>query len=227
MKVQDYLQVVPGTTPVVGSGGKTSLIALLASELPGTSVLCTTTRIFPFDGVRCLEDAAPTEAARALRSQRTVCVGLPAESGKLAEPSCGVKAFESVADHVLVEADGSKRLPLKAHCPWEPVIPDGARPAILVVGASGFDLPVAQAVHRPNAFCALVGGCPWDVATPERVARVVAAENLAATVFVNQVDPDDSDALQAARQFATALREQGYTGRIGAGSVRKNWALEL
>ncbi|MEY8436984.1 selenium cofactor biosynthesis protein YqeC [Atopobiaceae bacterium 24-176] len=227
MKVQFFLQVVPGITPVVGSGGKTSLIALLASSLPGTSVLCTTTRIFPFDGVPCLDDAAPDEVARALRSHQTVCVGAPADCGKLAEPSCGVRALEPVADHVLVEADGSKRLPLKAHCPWEPVVPDDARPAILVVGASGFGLSVARGVHRPNAFCAIVGGCPSDIATPEHVARAVAAENLATTVFVNQVDPGDEAALQAARKFAAALREQGYTGRVGAGSVRADWAQEL
>lgn len=227
MNILDFLRTAPGVTPVVGSGGKTSLLAHLARALPGTTVLATTTRVLPFDGVPCLGDASPDEVARALRGRRAVCVGAPAEHGKLAEPSCGVAALASVADHVLVEADGSRRLPLKAHAPWEPVVPEGARPTVLVVGASGFGRAVAEAVHRPNAFCGLVGGSPFDAATPELAARAVAAEGLAGTVLVNQVDPGDAAAMAAAERFAAALREAGFSGRVGAGSVRADRVREL
>lgn len=227
MNILDFLRTAPGVTPVVGSGGKTSLLAHLAAVLPGTVVLATTTRVLPFDGVPCLGDASPDDVSRALLDHRAVCVGAPAEHGKLAEPSLGVGALAAVADHVLVEADGSKRLPLKAHAPWEPVVPEGALPTVLVLGASGFGRTVAEAVHRPNAFCGLVGGSPQDEATPESVARAVAAEGLAGTVLVNQVDPGDGAAMAAAERFAAALREAGFSGRVGAGSVRADRVREL
>ncbi len=227
MNILDFLRTAPGVTPVVGSGGKSSLLAHLARTLPGTAVLATTTRVLPFDGMPCLGDASPDEVARALQRHRAVCVGAPAERDKLAEPSCGVAALASAADYVLVEADGSKRLPLKAHAPWEPVVPEGARPTVLMMGASGFGRAVAEAVHRPNTFCGLVGGSPLDEATPELVARAVVAEGLAGTVLVNQVDPGDGAAMAAAERFAAALREAGFSGRVGAGSVRADHVREL
>ena len=54
---------------------------------------------------------------------------------------------------LLVEADGSRRLPLKAHAPHEPVIPKEAGCVLCVVGARGFDRPIRKAVHRPEQFC--------------------------------------------------------------------------
>ena len=38
-KLFEALEIVPGLTAVVGSGGKTSLIAALARELPGTVIV--------------------------------------------------------------------------------------------------------------------------------------------------------------------------------------------
>ena len=77
---------------------------------------------------------------------------------------------------MLAEADGSKRLPLKAHALWEPVIPSGTANIVWIVGASGFGKPVAEVVHRPELFCERCGCEPTDTATPERVAQVLNAE---------------------------------------------------
>lgn len=227
MNILDFLQTAPSSTYVAGSGGKTSLIAHLARVLPGTCVLTTTTRVLPFEGIPLLGDADPNQVALALRSHRAVCVGAPADQGKLAEPSCGVEALASAADYLLVEADGSKRLPLKAHERFEPAIPSRAQSRVLVVGASGFGRPIAQAVHRPHIFCSLTGSSLEDAATPELVARAVAAEALADVVLVNQVDPHDRAALEASQRFAAALRKAGFRGRLGAGSVLADWAMEL
>ena len=63
---------------------------------------------------------------------------------------------------MIVEADGAKRLPLKAHAAHEPVIPPEANQTILVVGASGFGRPMCETVHRaPLAAQAL--GVPESV----------------------------------------------------------------
>ena len=202
MGFAEALGVRPGVTSVIGSGGKTSLLAALARELPGTVVLATTTHILPFADVPLLVSPTAADVRAALAGSRVVCVGSQADKdGKLVAPELGIAALASLADHVLVEADGARRLPLKAHAPWEPVVPACSNRTILVLGASGLDHPVREVVHRPERFCELAGCAPDDPATPELVARAANAEALADIALVNQADvaPD------AARELAGLL----------------------
>lgn len=205
------LGVRPGVTSVIGSGGKTSLLSALARELPGTVVLTTTTHILPFPDVPLVtsEDAADVRAA--LAASHVVCVGSQAEkNSKLVTPELGIDTLASLADYVLVEADGARRLPLKAHAAWEPVIPACSDRTILVLGASGLGRPVREKVHRPELFCELAGCAPDDLATPELVARAANAEALADVALVNQADvaPD------AAHILATLLDVPAYVGSV-------------
>lgn len=186
MGLRESLGIGRGVTSVVGSGGKTSLLRALSRELPGTLVLATTTRILPFPGVPLVTSPDEEEIAAALRESRVVCVGTPAERGKLAAPGIGIGRLARLADHVLVEADGARHLPLKAHAPWEPVVPPCSGRTVLVVGASGLSERVRDAVHRPERFCELAGCELDDIATPERVARAIDAEGLADTVLISQ-----------------------------------------
>lgn len=216
MALAETLGVRPGVTSVIGSGGKTSLLSSLARELPGTVVLTTTTHILPFPDVPFVtsEDAADVRAA--LAASRVVCVGSQAEkNGKLVTPELGVDALASLADYVLVEADGARRLPLKAHAPWEPVIPACSNRTILVLGASGLGHPVREKVHRPELFCELAGCAPDDLATPELVARAANAEALADVALVNQADvaPD------AARDLTALLAIPAFVGSVQADTI--------
>lgn len=211
MELAEMLGVGTGVTAVVGSGGKTSLLAELAQELPGTVVLTTTTHILPFPEVPLLTSPTEREVEAALRGERVVCVASRAEGGrKLTEPALGIEALAGLADHVLVEADGARRLPLKAHAAWEPVIPVCARRTVLVVGASGLGRPVEKAVHRPEVFCELAGCAAGDAATPGLVARTANAEALADVALVNQADvaPD------AARELAALLDVPALAGSL-------------
>ena len=210
------LDVRPGVTSVIGSGGKTSLLAALARELSGTVLLTTTTHILPFADVPLVTSADADDVRAALAESRVVCVGSQAEKvGKLVAPSLGIDALASLADYVLVEADGARRLPLKAHAPWEPVIPACSNRTILVLGASGLDHSVSEKVHRPEIFCELVGCTPDDPATPELVARAANAEGLADVALVNQGDvaPD------TARDLAALLAIPASVGSVQVGSV--------
>ena len=125
------LGVTKGVTAVIGSGGKTSLLYELAEELRpcGTVLLATTTHImrppqYPFA-------QTPEELAAALAAGGVACVGSLTPEGKLTAPA--FDGWQQAADFVLVEADGSKRLPAKAHETWEPVLPPagGAPPGHL------------------------------------------------------------------------------------------------
>ena len=118
---------------------------------------------------------------------------LDPETGKLSAPAEPLDQLAQRFDYVLAEADGGRRLPLKAHAPWEPVIPSGTANIAWLVGASGLGKPINEVVHRPELFCERCGCEPTDVATPERVARVLNAEMQAlelstARVMLNQVD---------------------------------------
>ena len=184
MLLYEKLSIPRGVTAVIGSGGKTTLLRTLSRELPGTVLLATTTHILPFEGVPLVTDGGEAAVRRALAESRVVCVGTPAAEGKLTAPSLPFSVLTRLADYVLVEADGSRRLPLKAHAPHEPVIPPEAKRVLCVVGARGFGRPIREAVHRPEVFCTLTGTQPGDTASPENVMQALAAEGLSRTFLL-------------------------------------------
>ena len=222
------LKIEPGITAIIGSGGKSTLLKTLGLELmrAGSRVLlCTTAHMFPvagvpWDGSSRHLNAAPwkpgalhvpgcTCEACAGVSRGSICQAgvLDPQTGKLSAPAEPLNELAQRFDYVLAEADGSKRLPLKAHAAWEPVIPSGTANIIWLVGASGFGKPISEAVHRPELFCERCDCELTDVATPERVAQVLNAEMQAlelgtARVMLNQVDtlsdPTMADRFEAA-----------------------------
>lgn len=233
------LRITPGITAIIGSGGKSTLLRALGLELmrAGSRVLlCTTTHMFPvagvpWDGSSRRLDAAPwkpgalhvpgcTCEACAGLVRGSICQAgvLDPETGKLSSPAEPLDQLAQRFDYVLAEADGSKRLPLKAHAAWEPVIPPGTANVIWVVGASGFGKPVDEVVHRPELFCERCGCKPTDITTPERVAQTLDAElrmlNLNnARIMLNQADtladPTTADCFEAALDrpiIATSLK---------------------
>lgn len=143
---------------------------------------------------------------------------------KLGPSPIPIARLARLADHVLVEADGSRRLPLKAHATHEPVVPDETARCVLVVGASGFGRKIiAEAVHRPELFYKRAGCEPSAVATPELVARVVAAETRTGTIapdriVVNQAEDDERH--EQARALARELARLGIQVPVLAGSIR-------
>ena len=225
------LKIEPGITAIIGSGGKSALLRALGLELMragGRVLLCTTTHMFPvagvpWDGSSRRLDAAPWKpgAAHVPGCTCEACAGLvrgsicqagvlDPETGKLSAPAEPLGQLAQRFDYVLAEADGSKRLPLKAHAAWEPVIPSGTANIVWIVGASGLGKPINEAVHRPELFCERCGCEPTDTATPERVAQVLNAEMQAlklstVRVMLNQVDAL-SDPAMAGRFEATLGR---------------------
>ena len=85
-----------------------------------------------------------------------------------------------------------------------------------MLGASGLDHPVREAVHRPERFCELADRTPDDPATPELVAHVANAEALADVALVNQADvaPD------AARELAAQLDVPAVCGSLRSDARR-------
>lgn len=202
MTFSQALQIRPGITAVIGSGGKSTLLEVLARELgrQGTVVLCTTTRMYPARNCFTLYDPDEETLGEALKAFRVICVGRAEREGKLSAPGLPMETLCRLADFVLVEADGAKRLPLKAHAPYEPVIPRETGQTICVVGLSGLEKTVQQAAHRPERYAELAGIALEDPVTPQAAARVLRAEGLGDRVLLNQADDEHFQALGRALQ---------------------------
>ena len=217
MKLAPLLKIEKGVTAIIGSGGKTTLLRTLSGELPGRVLLCTSTHFQGYADLPTVLGPTEPDLRKALAAHPIVCAAGRSPTGKLVDCGLPYETLADLADFVLVEADGSRRRPLKAHALHEPVIPPCTRQVICAVGLSGLHRPVSEVVHRPELFCPLVGCTPEDEATPERVARGLVQEHLADTYFLNQVE--SKSALQGAKIIAFLLKCQGFS--VAAGSQRE------
>jgi probable selenium-dependent hydroxylase accessory protein YqeC len=217
----------------VGAGGKTSLLLHLARELEseGRPVLVTTTTRLadpgeepdaPFARVVFRPELAGVAVAGELplpepsRGVTLLAARATEPAGKLLgiHPS-RVDALRAAWPLLLVEADGSKRLPLKAPAPWEPVVPDGTDLVVGVVGLDALGWPMDErTVHRPDRFAAVTGCAPaspigWDHVValarhPEGLFKGARGRRLA---LLNKVDE------------APFLPSPGQLGALGADLV--------
>lgn len=189
MQIAPMLKIGRGVSALIGGGGKTTLLYTLAEELrrTGSVLLCTSTHILPPEQYPLVTGGEKALRA-ALAEHGVVCAGTRAEDGKLTAPSLPFEQLAQLADYVLVEADGAKRLPLKAHGPHEPVVPANAQRVVLLVGASGFGAPISAVCHRPEHYAGLAGVSIDRLVTPEIAARVIRAEALGDRVYINQVE---------------------------------------
>lgn len=217
MKLAPLLKIEKGVTAIIGSGGKTTLLRTLSGELPGRVLLCTSTHFQGYADLPTVLDPTAADLRKALAAHPIVCAAGRSPTEKLVDCGLPYETLADLADFVLVEADGSRRRPLKAHARHEPVIPPCTRQVICVVGLSGLHRPVSEVVHRPELFCPLASCTPEDEATPERVARALVQEHLADTYFLNQAE--SSSALQDAKIIASHLKPQGSS--VVAGSQRE------
>lgn len=217
MELWELLGVRPGVTALIGGGGKTTAMYTLAQELAakGAVICATTTHIFPPEHLPVLDASGEEALSAALASRRCVCLGTPSEGGKLTAPTLPVETLAAQADYVLVEADGSKRLPFKAHQSHEPVIPACADLTVALAGASGFGRPIREAVHRWERFCRLTGASPEDPVTVENLSVSLNAEGLGDVIFINQAETPS--AMAEARRLAALLSRPVFAGSLRGG----------
>lgn len=220
------------TVAAIGSGGKTTFLRALADEAVAagkTAVLATTTHFLPFEGIETVSAESEFEVSRRLAKHRVICAAQPTSSakdaGKLGPSPVPVERLAKLPDYLLVEADGSRRLPFKAHAEHEPVVPAGADAVGLVVGSSGFGKPVSEVAHRSDLFCERAGCAASDPVTPVVLARLIMAEiraGIIAPTFVVVNQAEDTEALEAAAKLKCELADSGVELPLYAGSVRRH-----
>ncbi len=176
----------------VGAGGKTSAMFALARELREHRVIVTaTTKLRDprlevgrnLDTVVVEKDLAArvgdtgVERAHAPRAGGGPLVLASAvEAGTLKFVGIHpdrVAGLRSACDFVLVEADGSRGLPVKAPTGNEPLLPDCADLVVGVVGLDCLGLPLGPGTaHRPDVLGALVGCASGERIRPEHLFRL-------------------------------------------------------
>ena len=159
---------------VVGSGGKTTLIKKLAAQYrsEGKTVLVTTTTHMFIEEDTLLTDGADTIIG-VLRETGYAMAGIP--EGQKIKP-LSKETFDNLcafADVILVEADGSKRLPLKFPNATEPVIPENTDEIIVVCGLNAIGQKAKDVCHRLELVKKCLGIDDDTVIAPAHVQKLV------------------------------------------------------
>jgi len=191
-----FFGIKKGVTALIGGGGKTSTMYALAEYLKtmGSVIVCTSTHILkPAQYPYCPYLSDP------LKAGCVVSVGT-ADGNKLGMPEQSFKELSSLADFVLVEADGSRQLPLKAHAGHEPVIPSEANTVLVVIGVDGVGKPIEEAAHRPELFANRCGASVQDTVTPAMIHTVVSSYPRCDGIIINKAD--DPQRIQLAELLA-------------------------
>jgi probable selenium-dependent hydroxylase accessory protein YqeC len=179
-------------TAFVGSGGKSSAILAVAGELAEaemTFLAVPTTKMLVSEAERLgslvtAEDPEElrTKAERALSGGAT---GVVVGSGLLSKNRVGgvekavIASLAQLADVILVEADGSRRRPIKGTADHEPALPDAATLVVAVGNIGAFGAPVDEEnVHRPELFSKLTGIEAGQSITARAFARALAQGSL-------------------------------------------------
>lgn len=140
----------------VGSGGKTTLLKQMAEQYrrAGKTVFVTTTTHMFAEADTLLTDDAET-ILQELQRTGYVMAGIPDGTKIKALSQDTFTAVSAHADVVLVEADGSKMLPLKYPNASEPVIPANTDEIYVLCGLQAIGQPAKDVCHR----LALVKAC--------------------------------------------------------------------
>jgi probable selenium-dependent hydroxylase accessory protein YqeC len=217
---------------IVGGGGKSALLFALGRLLPGRVLLTTTTRIFASQierAVAACELGADDFQSRLDEGSSGLLVTYEIDGDKAIGVPASLPAQWLKRDdvrHVVVEADGSRMRPAKAPAEHEPAIAEGSTHVLVVVGIDALELPIAQATHRPERVCSLVGLEPNARLGTEGLARLIGdkrgglkdiPETARAIVVINKVETEEQRCDAAA--IASALLREPRIDRVIWGAL--------
>jgi molybdenum cofactor cytidylyltransferase len=183
MKLRDAFHVVRGDViALTGAGGKTSTLIALAHELAdeGWRVLATTTTRIAEDELRLMPRALKPEAgakaiSAALEQHRFTFIYDHVRGGKAYGLDSVAWLLDSVdADALIIEADGARRLPLKAPYPHEPVIPPEASLVVPIASISALGQPLDdEHIYNAAAMIDKFGFYPGGAVKSPWIAQVL------------------------------------------------------
>ena len=180
---------IPADIAFVGSGGKTTAMFQLARQLLDRQFDCvfitTTTHIaesekFLADRIVVVSSSEELNLAELGNLHGLILITGPVTSShrfsSLGRNQLNKlwKTAQKEKIPLLIEADGSRRRPLKAPADFEPVIPDFVSMVIVVAGLSGLGQIIhSDIIHRPDIFAELCGQTLGDRVIPNHILRVL------------------------------------------------------
>ena len=188
MELHEALGVSSGdVVAFAGAGGKSRAILVVSEGLVGAGLrvlVAPTTKMLQGEA-EGIGPLVTSEDVGELRARaRTVLSGAPAVvagSGMLSKNRVGgvepgwIGELARLADVVLVEADGSRRRPIKGTADHEPALPDATTLVVAVGHVHALGTPVDEEhVHRPEIFSNLTGVGPGQSITPASFATSLA-----------------------------------------------------
>lgn len=225
------------TITLIGGGGKSTLLEKLGIELSlqHQKVLLTSTvksgptSLIP---IQCLQ---PTDRIQPLLNQHNPLFVMKEKVEK--EKYIGFAASEiaswvSSVDYCLIEGDGARKLPLKAHTDYDPNIPDYSDQVIIIIGADVVDTSLSDGlVHRPDQFKSLWGIESNTRLDPDFISEVVTSDKgyltkfhhpIPTTFIVNKADMYPTQA----QSLALSIKKKNR-GPVFWGSVQDHWIKEI
>jgi probable selenium-dependent hydroxylase accessory protein YqeC len=181
---------IPELVSLVGAGGKTSTMFRLAREFKSfrKKVLVTTTTNVAFPETSqadrlVIDRSKNISSLPRIEPGTIVCLGssMVGDQEKLkgVEREFIDEIYQKrLFDHVVVEADGSKRRPIKAPAHYEPVIPQETTRVIGVIGLDALGKPITdQYVHRTSLFCSITGKRMGDIIDRECLIHLILSQD--------------------------------------------------
>lgn len=228
---------------LTGAGGKTSAMFQIAHELirtapegAGKSVLLTATTHLSTEQLALADQhyfiASPEDIATLdanLPSGITLLTGPETDGGRTAGLDQSLmRRVHELADSyhlpLLIEADGSRQLPIKAPADHEPVVPGWVTIVVVVAGLSALGQPLsANWVHRPERFSEISGLQSGDEITLDALAKVLShprgglkgiSNSARRVLLLNQADTPERQA--AGQRLAERLQAHYSTVILAA-----------
>lgn len=246
--------LMPDVVALVGAGGKSSALFALGREIAarGQRVLLTTTTHLSYDQVQAAPSAVTVDGPSLPWAEIGACLdrvgqcllmGPPGGPRRQGLTPAQVDALAAAAPRLnvaalIVEADGSRLLPLKAPAAHEPVLPASTTVLVPVLGIDALGQRLnAATVHRPERVAAVLEIDDAVRLTPAMLATLAlhpaggAKAKPAAACLVPLINKvERADQLAAARWMAARWAGQGVRSVIAAlgaadgPRVRERWA---
>ena len=202
----DILSLKEETKPVisiVGAGGKTSTIEYLASEYDSIRkklLVTTTTHMFQPDTWAWCKEESMELVDRYFEEENVLWLGIPCDNGKMKSPETSfLEQLRKKNIPMIIEADGSKRLPFKVPGEKEPVILEGSNIVIGVLGLDALGKPMNEVCFRYELAAKYLNKSEEDLITREDYVNLIISEyglkkgikkNMKYIVFLNKVDDE-------------------------------------
>jgi probable selenium-dependent hydroxylase accessory protein YqeC len=193
LKLHEALGISSGdVVAFVGAGGKSGAILTVCEGLlqAGMKVLVAPTTKMLLGEADKIGPLVTSEDADGLLEKAenafSEAPAVVASSGMISKNRVGgvepawIGGLAGLADVVLIEADGSRRRPIKGTADHEPAIPTAATLVVAIANVRALGMPVDdEHVHRPEVFSELTGIGQGQSITPGAFATALVHGSLA------------------------------------------------